>query len=319
MAIGQIGVVCISILLSPLLQASQRQAAKTEDSDPIPRILMLEPLNDKHSVASQGVAQLANWLDSFFANDLIFDESQKSQVKLNLLQITEEGNKPKYEVRLQGKLTLPHTQERLNLLFESDPEENNNPDSSVIGAVESTEQSLGLRYVQYSSKWFRAHTDAGIRFHSGLDTFVRFRLRGLYTTGNWQFRAAETLFWRDSTGPGETSQLDIERRIREDYLFRSTSQATWLDEEQQFDMGQDFYLIHNISKYRGIIYRTGLTAISEPDIHTTAYILSVRLRQQIHRDWLFFEINPKIVYPEEEHFHARHSLTFKLEIVFGGI
>lgn len=314
MTIWQIGILCMSTLLS-----SQLNAAEVKDTDPIPNIAILEPLDAQHDAASQSVTQLANWLDSFFATDLVFDESQKSQVKLNLLQITEKGNKPRYEVRLQGNLTLPHTQERLNILFESDPEENNGADNTVIGAVESTEQSLGLRYVQYSSKWFRAHTDAGIRFHSGLDSFVRFRLRGLFTAGDWQFRATETLFWRDSTGPGETSRLDIERRLSEDYLFRSTSQATWLDETQQFDMGQDFLVIHNISKYRGIIYRAGLTAASEPETHTTAYILSVRLRQQIHRDWLFFEINPMVVYPEEEDFHSRPSLTFKLEVVFGGI
>lgn len=314
MAIRQIGIMCIGTLLSP-----QLNAAEVEDTDPIPNIAILEPLEAKHDAASQSVTQLANWLDSFFASDLVFDESQKSQVKLNLLQITEKGSKPSYEVRLQGNLTLPHTQKRLNILFESDPEENNGADNTVIGAVESTEQSLGLRYIQYSSKWFRAHTDAGIRFHSGLDSFVRFRLRGLFTAGDWQFRAAETLFWRDSTGPGETSRLDIERRLSEDYLFRSTSQATWLDETQQFDMGQDFLVIHNINKYRGIIYRAGLTAASEPEVHTTAYILSVRLRQQIHRDWLFFEINPMVVYPEEEDFHSRPSLTFKLEVVFGGI
>ena len=307
---------CLGALLSLPLHANEDE--DEEETDLIPRILMLEPLNDQHDAASQGVTQLANWLDSFFADELFFDESQKSQVKLNLLQITEEGSKPNYEVRLQGKLTLPHTQERLNILFESDPEEGANPDKTVTEAVESTEQSLGLRYVQYTSEWFLAHTDVGVRFHSGLDTFVRFRLRGLLTAGDWQFRATETLFWRDSTGPGETSRLDIERRLSKNYLFRSTSQATWLDEEQQFDMGQDFYLIHDISKYRGIIYRAGLTAISEPETHTTAYILSIRLRQQIHRDWLFFEINPKVLYPIEEDFHSRPSLTLKLEVVFGG-
>ena len=141
----------------------------------------------------------------------------------------------------------------------------------------------------------------------------------MLTSGQWQFRATETLFWYDSTGPGETSRLDIERRLSEDYLFRSTSQATWLDETQQFDLGQDFYLIHTINKYRGIIYQTGLTAASEPDIHTTAYLLSVRFRQQIHSDWLFFEINPKIIYPQENDFNSQYSLTFKLEVVFGGI
>ena len=313
MVICQIGIMCMGTFLPP-----QLHAAEAEDTEPVPRILMLEPLNDLHDTSSQGVTQLGNWLDSFFATDLNFDESQKSQVKLNLLQTTEEGAEPRYEANLQGKLTLPHTQERLDILFESDPAEDAGPNATVVEAVESTEQSLGLRYIQHTSKFFRAHTDAGVRLHSGLDTFVRFRLRGQFTTGDWLFRAAETLFWRDSIGSGETSRLDIDRRLSEDYLFRSTSQATWLDEDQQFDMAQNFFLVHDISKYRAIVYRAGLTAVSEPNTHTTAYILSVRLRQQIHSNWLFFEINPKVIYPEAEDFHSRHSLTLKFEVVFGG-
>jgi hypothetical protein len=310
--------IVISCFCAIALFSAQLHAAKTEETEPVPRILMLEPLDSSRDAASKQVTAFANWLDSFFADDRIYEESQKSHLKLNLLHISEEGYEPRYEAKLQGKLTLPHTQERLKILFESDPEEDAAPDTTVVEAVESQDQSLGLRYIQYTSKWFRAHTDAGIRFRSGFDTFARFRLRGIYALEKWQFRAAETIFWRDSIGAGETSRLDIERRMGKDYLFRSTSQATWLDDTRQFDMGQDFYLIHTISKYRGVIYRTGLTAVSEPEAHTTAYILSVRLRQQIHRDWLFFEINPKVLYPKEEDFHSRHSLTFKLEVVFGG-
>lgn len=303
---------CVATLFSSATHAAEKAAF------PPPRILMLEPLDSHRDAASKQVTALANWLDSFFADERIYEESQKSHLKLNLLHISEEGYEPRYEANLQGKLTLPNTQERLKILFESDPEEDAAADTTVVEAVEAQEQSLGLRYIQYTSKWLRAHTDAGVRFRSGLDTFVRFRLRGIYTLGQWQFRAAETIFWRDSIGAGETTRLDIERRLSKDYLFRSTSQATWLDETRQFDMSQDFYLIHTINKYRGVIYRAGMSGVSEPKTHTTGYVLSVRLRQQIHRDWLFFEINPKVLYPEEEDFHTRHSLTFKLEIMFGG-
>lgn len=312
---GLIPGLCATTLFAPPLQAGE--AENTESTDPLPRILMLEPLNEYRDTAAEGVTQLANWLDNFFANDLVYDEKQKSHIKLNLLQISEEGYEPRYEANLQGKLTLPDTEDRLKILLESDPEEDAEPVSTVTQAVESTEQSLGLRYIQYTSDWLLAHTDVGIRYRSGFDTFARFRLRGLYTVDDWQFRLAETLFWRDSTGPGETTQLDIERRLGRNYLLRSTSQATWMDETRQFDMGQDFYLIHDINKYRGVIYRAGLTAISEPNSHITAYILSIRLRQQIHSNWLFFEINPQILYPKEEDYHDRHSLTFKLEMVFG--
>lgn len=286
---------------------------------PEPEIEFLTPLDSSRDVVSRGVTDLANWLDNFFADDRVYEESQKSHLKLNLLHITEEGHEPRYEARLQGKLSLPNTQDRLKLLLESDPEEDGTADTTITDAVESQEQSLGLRYIQYTSKWFRAHTDLGIRFHSGLDSFVRFRLRGVYTISPWQFRAAETVFWRDSIGAGETSRLDIERSLSKDYLFRSTSQATWLDDTREFTMNQDFYLIHTINKYRGVIYQAGVSGVSEPTTHTTGYAISVRLRQQIHRKWLFFEINPKVLYPEEEDFHSRHSLTFKLEIVFGRI
>ena len=305
---------CAAALFSPLANSAENETP----TEPQPRILMLEPLDSHRDAASKQVTKFANWLDSFFADDLLFEESQKSHLKLNLLHISEEGFQPRYEANLQGKLTLPNTQERLNLLFESDPEEDAEGDTTVAEAVEKQEQSLGLRYIQHSSKFFRAHTDAGVRFRSGLDTFVRFRLRGRYSMGQWQFRAAETIFWRDSTGWGETSRLDIDRRMSKDYLFRSVSQATYLADTSQFDLNQDFYLIHTINKYRGVIYRAGISGVSEPKTHTTGYVLSVRLRQQIHRDWLFFEINPKVVYPKEEDFHTRHSLTFKLEVVFGG-
>lgn len=297
---------------------TEEDASNTESEAPQPHSPLFDPLNGTRDTLSGGVTLFANWLDNFFGDDRIYEESQNSHLKLNLLHILEEGHQPRYEAQLQGKLTLPNTQQRLKILFESDPEENGDSDNTVVQAVESQEQSLGLRYIQHTSDWLRAHTDVGVRFRSGFDTFARFRLRGLFNLGKWQLRAAETLFWRDSIGPGETTRLDFERRFAKNYLFRATSKATWLDETRQFDMGQDFFLIHTLDKHSGIIYRTGLTAVSEPKTHTTGYILSLRYRQQIHRDWLFFEISPKVLYPEEEDFHTRHSLTFKLEVIFGG-
>jgi len=307
-----------SLFSTPLLAAEEANKDFTEEIAE-PHITLLEPLDNTRNLVSQQVTDFANWLDNFFGDDRIYDESQNSRLKLNLLQINEDGYQPRFEANLQGKLTLPNTQKRLKVLFESDPGDNPNPDDTIVEAVENQQQSLGLRYVQFATDWFRGHTDIGVRFRSGLDTFVRFRLRGLFSLGNWNLRATETIFWRDSTGPGESTRLDLERRLGKNYLFRATSKANWFDETRQFDMGQDFFLIHTINKYRAVIYRTGLSAVSEPRVQTTGYILSIRLRQQIHRDWLFFEINPKVLYPREENFRARRSLTLKLEVLFGGV
>lgn len=316
--------VCLIILFSASVHAEEnetKQTANTSNASNLettqPNIPFIAPLDGTRNVVSGGVTYFANWLDNFFGDERIYEESQNSYLKLDLLEINEEGFQPRFEANLQGKLTLPNTQERLKILLESDPGDGTNSDDTIVEAVENQEQSLGLRYIQYTSDFVRANTDIGVRFKSGVDTFARFRLRGLFYTGQWQLRAAETLFWRDSIGYGSTTKLDVERRYATRYLFRSSSKTTWLDESRQFDMSQNLFLIHTNNIHKAIIYQAGLTAVSKPKLETTGYIVSIRLRQKIHKDWLFFEINPKVLYPQAENFHSRHSLTFKLEVIFG--
>lgn len=308
----------ISVLFSAQIHAAEDDS-EAEDTISPPRISFLTPLDKHRDAASQSVVKFANWVDNFFGDDRAFDESQKSFLKVNFLQINEEGYQPRFEANLQGKLTLPNTQKRLKLLILSEPEDGASDDNTAVEAIEAQEQTIGLRYIQYTSDWLTANTDAGVRLNSGLDAFVRFRVRGLYNLGSWNLRAAQTLFWRDSSGTGETTQLDFERSLATRTLFRSTSKATYRDETRLFDMSQNFYLIHTINQNRAVIYRTGVTGESEPYNRTTDYVISVQLRERIHSNWLFLEINPKVNYPREEGFQAIRSLTFKLEAIFGGL
>lgn len=308
-----------SLLLASSLGHAETTPPPAPDPDAEPRIEALESLTPTHEIMSQGVTDFANWLDSFFGDERIYEESQNSHIKLYLLQISEDEQNPRYDAQLKGKLTLPGTQRKLKLLIESTPEETagDTEAESLTQAVESQEQSIGLRYIQRDTPQWRVQTDAGVRFRGGLDSFLRLRIRRQFLADLWTFRLAETVFWYDSKGVGETTRLDSERRIAEHYLFRSTTFATWLKDNEYFDLGQDFYLFHDISRRRAVVYQAGVAGISEPDVHTTQYLLSVRLRQQLHHDWLYFEINPRITYPEEEDFDAVKSIIFKLEIIFG--
>ncbi|NOX75969.1 MAG: hypothetical protein GXP17_05015 [Gammaproteobacteria bacterium] len=306
-----------AVVVALLALSFTSSANDTPQPSDEPTFSALLPLERGRDLASQRVTEFANWLDSFFGDDRIYQESQNSRLKLNLLHISEEGRLPRYDATVQGKLTLPNTQRRVKLLFESSQEDTPNQDASLLDSVDSQDQSLGIRFIKKTKAWWRAHADIGIRFRGGLDTFIRFRLRRLFSAGQWNFRATETVFWFDSTGPGETSRFDVERGISANYLFRSTSKGTWLDETRNIDLSQNFFLLHNISRRRAVAYRIGIIGASKPVTQTTAYIVSARLRQQLHRDWLFFEINPKVVYSRENNFRSSLSLTFKLEVIFG--
>lgn len=293
------------------------------DANDEPVIESLKPFEDTHATVSQQVLRFADWLDSFFANTRYYDESQNSYLKLNLIHVRREKGDGGYSASLKGKLTLPNTQRRFKLLLESESDETlQESDSSgqqptPVKAMESQEQTLGLRYIGKDTLRWRISTDAGIRLRATLDPFVRLRIRRRFLAGHWTARLTETLFWFDSLGLGETTRLNIDRDLGEHYLFRSTTKATWREQTRAFDLGQSLQLFHDISHRRVVAYQASANGVTKPDTHVTSYLLSVRLRQQLHRDWLFFEINPRVLYPQETNYRPEASLVLTLESIFG--
>ncbi len=291
--------------------------AEYKTEEPLPSIGVLESYDSYRDTASRQVTRFANWIDNFFADDRIYDEKQGSYIKLHLLQTYFEDDKPLYDAQIKAKLDIPKTQQRLQLFIESnDEDEGDAQQTSISKAVEEQEQSIALRYIQkYTDKW-RITNVAGIRFHSGIDPFARFRIRRFIDYDQWTYRITESIFWFNSEGAGETTRLDIDHTLTKNLLFRATTEATWLNINNYFDLGQNLILFQNINKRKSIAYQIGTRGISEPDIHATNHFLLLRYRQQIHKKWLYFEVIPAINHPIENDYKPIRSITLKFEIVF---
>ena len=75
-------------------------------------------------------------------------------------------------------------------------------------------------------------------------------------------------------------------------------------------------MIHTLSKRRAVSYFVGAYGISEPTVHATHYIVGATYRQNIHKDYLFYELSPQLEYKKENDFHSEFSLLFRVEIIF---
>lgn len=303
------------LFISPAIHADAQTTDQTEE--PLPTIKFFERFDSKRDVASRYLTDFANWIDNFFADDRIYDEEQGSYIKLNLLQTYFEDSKPLYDAQIKGKLDIPKTQKRLQLFIESiDSDEDDTQQTSINETVDKQEQSIGLRFFQPDTKLWKIITIAGVRFRSGLDPFARIRFRRLIDKGQWTFRITENIFWYRSDGAGETTRLDIDHPLTKKLLFRSTSQATWRNINDYFDLGQDFILFQNINKRKSLAYQAGVRGISDKRTYTTDYFYLVHYRQQIHNKWLFLDIIPSINHPRENDYKPIRSLTINFEIVF---
>ena len=83
-------------------------------------------------------------------------------------------------------------------------------------------------------------------------------------------------------------------------------------------MSQSLNLIHQLSAKRNIIYKVAVFADSEPTIFATSYLINLRYRQNVHKDYMFVELQPQILYEKETDFESQYSLFLRLELLYRG-
>ena len=289
--------------------------------DPEPEIPFFSFLDKPQEVISSGVETMARNMDEFFSDDKVFYESSGTYLRLRADAIWNEGGDIGYKGDIRLKLRLPHTKRKLKFVFQSDLNERPDEvtaqtDNTPIEAVEEKDYFAGLQTTVGDKDGWQFKPSLGIRLSSTIDPFVRFRFRRNYEFTKWSIRWHETPYWFDSFGWGFDSYLEFNRKITDKDLFRAATFARWTNEINQFEMSQTFSMYHTLSKRRAISYYAGVYGISEPTVFATHYALGLTYRQNIHKGYLFLELIPQIRYEKTNDFHADHSLTLRLEMIF---
>ncbi|MDH2916384.1 MAG: hypothetical protein PXX77_05835 [Gallionella sp.] len=314
----------IAVLFSMPVYAEEAPPETLGAVPPAPLIPLpsLDTMDAPRDYLSGQFTGLIGKVDRFFGDDRHYQESNASVLQLDITRVTGYNGDGMYVLSGRAKLDLPNTEERLHLTIESDPDQNFSTDQSRTqqqSTQRSTIQSIAaaLRFEQTGNERWHFSTDAGLKFQ-GLETTPFARVRGSVgeVFGLWHAKAAETVFWFNTVGTGETTQFDLERLISEPLLFRATSSATWLHEKQNFDLRQDLSLFHTWDERTALLYQASAFGISKPHTHVTDYVLLLSYRYRLHRDWLFFELDPQLHFPAERRFRTSQALVMRLEMLF---
>ena len=162
----------------------------------------------------------------------------------------------------RANLRLPMAEKKLHLLLETDPDRNATVNPKLTQspplAEPSTPQSYAaaLRIDKIEAERWHLSEDTGLKFQ-GVHTspFARARAGLAVPIEQWRTKLEETAFWLNSTGLGESTQLDLERPISEPTLFRATSVAVWLKSTHHYDLRQDFTLFQKLDDRTAWMYQ----------------------------------------------------------------
>jgi hypothetical protein len=303
--------------------AVQEQVAEPAPApDPLQAVEPSGAMEHARDYLSGKITGFASDIDRFFGGDRHFQESNPSVIQMNLTRTTGYGGDRKLELAARANLRLPVTEGRLRLLIETDPEQNiveaqkNAP--VVLRKTVTTPKSLALAariaIVEESAWHFR--TDLGIKFPLPLKPFVR--SAGSYSVplADWRLTAAQSVYWFNTLGVGETSALDLERIWSEDALFRASTVVTWLKDKHTFDLRQDMSFFHTLNDRSVLLYQASAFGVSKPQYQVTDYVLLVDYRYRMHQKWLYFEIIPQLHFPRDRQYKNNFALSMRLEMLF---
>lgn len=296
-----------------------------------------------HEYLSEKFVNLASDVDGFFGDDRNFQESNKSVLQFDLTRVIDSNSAGNFVPAFRAKLHLPGAQHRLrrwqeniHLLLESNPDQNQNIAGG--GTTQQSRPSLfkevttpdsygaALRLENDDSSPWRVSADAGLKLvgtndvlklnHSGLDPYVRSRVSMLKTLGVVQLKLAETIFWFNTTGAGETTQFDADYHYSDPLLYRATSVATWYNDTQRFDLRQDLDLFHTLSERASMLYQVSAVELNQLPTQISEYIAAIFYRQRLNRDWIFAELSPQLHYPKQTNYQLNAQFVVRLEILF---
>lgn len=271
------------------------------------------------------VTSFASYIDRFFGGDRHYQESNPSVFQMNLSRATGYGGGRKFELDARLNLRLPITEGKLRLLIETDPEKNaiDAPTKSapVLPRKSLAPKGVGVaaRFASSDEGTWHFHTDAGLKFPIPIRPFVRSALNYSVPLGEWRMTAAESVYWFNNLGVGETSTLNFEQIMSAQFLFRSSSNVTWLKDRQNLDMRQDWSFFHTLDDRTALLYQLSTFGISNPGNQVTDTVLLVDYRYRLHQKWLFFDFSPQLHFPKMKNYQASPSFSVRLEMLLDDV
>lgn len=284
---------------------------------------ILYTLDEPHQFASHSLLRLATIIDEFFSDEKAYYTASGSYASIAGDTIWRESEEAGYSAKLRIKLDLPNTRKRIKFFILSDPGEDKDAidkalDPSPAAAAENSQYFAGLQKESGRPNKWLLRSRIGFKVRSPVDTFIRFDARRTYQLNAWSMHLNEAIYWFARAGKGLETGLEFDHAIHDHAMFRAGTEFSWVEENSYIDVSQEFWVFHRIGQRNIIAYQIGAYGITEPVLHSTDYLVSLRYRRNVHKNYLFVELVPQVRYQKINDFVPENSILLRLEIIFRG-
>ena len=288
-------------------------------------------MEETHDRIEQDILERVIRLDDFFGN-VKTEAQRKTRYQLrwrNSFRVDEDGNiQP--GMTLRASVVLSRISDRLRLAITGEDE----PDQTTPGLPQDPGNpgfdrtsrnarlvNTELRYGLVKTTDLDLFLGAGFRVTIPPEGFVRSRFQYIRNLDEVSLlRFGETLFIKNTSGLGETTEIDLERLLGRYKIVRWANSGTVSEEFRGMEWGTELSLARELSPRSAVTVGAGVYGNTRDAAMVGSYKIFTRYRRNFLRDWLFYELEPEVFWPRNEagQYLAKFAITARIEVVFQG-
>ncbi len=273
-----------------------------------------------HKTVSNSVYQSAQWFDSFFIANGSVPQNPKTTAKIRFAWLPKSRDWSEVKLRFRVRVKLPHFQDKLSIVLsdESDEQFNNLPleSANANSSTADDKLSLALNYTQDKTDERLMNYRLGI---SAGDIFVRAKHKRRFNISDSQsFLFEPSTYYYLDDGLGAKLLLEYDYQLSDKSQLRINYSARGSAAFSGIRWKHGFYKLDQINETTAsaLSFQVEGERNGERGFLIDKYTLGYRYRFNALREWLFFEIEPFLEFPEQENYRTTPGIALRIEGFF---
>jgi len=277
-------------------------------------------LDELHVNVSESFNDTASWLDDFFADETFNVEQEATgRARIQLAWEPRSRELVEFESRIRVNWKLPNFKNHVDVVFSDyDEELERAPVKAAQNNVLANQNrfNLALRWILKSDAQSIWSHRVGVG--RKLQPFVRSRYAEVMALSEKNtVRMEFSSYYYAKDGFGSHLGLQYEHGLTDMSFLRFDNNFYYRDETSDWLWQHSMYNMRQLNDEAALIYGLYLEGNSKPNYQISEYLVSSRWRKNALREWLFFEVEPFVLWRRNEDFSASYGVALRVEGFFG--
>lgn len=221
------------------------------------------------------------------------------------------------DLRFRIRVSLPHLEDRVDLLLSDNEDETQ---SDTLKAARN--DSLGRRDNTTIALRFRPDQNSHYSYRIGAgrrdQLYVKSRYRdAMAFNAHWAMLYDAELYYYTRDRLGAELGAAIQHVAENNNVTRLNNRFYFRDDSNDWLWRHELQHLYPIDTHNALMYRLMVEGLDRPQYKVEEVYTGLRWRSNPLREWLYFDVEPFVLWRRDEGFKPSYGMAFRIEVYYG--